>query len=47
MSVHCTSYHQPKQYKPDDRLTKFDKFNNTYNYNSISYPTSLEYVKAF
>jgi hypothetical protein len=44
---HCTSYHQTKQEKHDNRLTVLSKFNNTYNYKDISYPTSLEDVKQF
>jgi hypothetical protein len=44
---HCTAYHQTKQEKHDNILTVLSKFNNIYNYNNISYPTSLEDVKQF
>jgi hypothetical protein len=44
---HCTAYHQTKQENHDNRLTVLSKFNNTYNYKDITYPTSLEDVKKF
>ena len=44
---HCTSYHQTQHENHDGRLTNLEKYNNTYTYNNISYPTSLEDVKLF
>ena len=40
-------YHTTKQEHHGDRLTVLVKFNNTYNYTNISYPTSLEDVLIF
>ena len=36
-----------KTRKHDDRLTILSNINNTYNYNDISHPTSLEDAKVF
>ena len=44
---HFTTDHQTKQDNHDDRLTVWSNLNNPYNYNDISYPTSVQDVKMF